>query len=318
MTHRSPSSRPYRAPSVIAPIAVAVTAGASGGIAAVLALVAARVSLVAGDHVAASDQLALFTPLSCALGGGLLAVFLLHWFKVSDRDTLIAAAIAAAAPAFAFGHLARLFDPALALAAAGGGDQLSFGFWLEGCRWMESARALDVLFGAPGLRPVSGLVGVEACAALAMCELLLVAGLLLAAVDRALAAPLCVGCRRWCRRQAGAIRRAADAPPATVIERASARDWRFLRELGAPRGGAAFHVHLATCPSCDRTSAASISLSRPLRRDLTLVRDVRLSRDDLRTLRAVAVAPPPPPPYFSGASGRQAASPATRAQTVAG
>ncbi|HTK95547.1 MAG TPA: hypothetical protein VL382_07890, partial [Terriglobales bacterium] len=38
---------------------------------------------------------------------------------------------------------------------------------------------------------------------------ILVAGLLLAAVDRALSAPLGVGCRRWCRRQAGALRRAA-------------------------------------------------------------------------------------------------------------
>ena len=317
MKHRSPSSRPYRAPSVIAPMSIAIAFGAAAAVGAVLALIAARVSLVAGQHTAVADQLALFTPLSCALGGGFLAVLLLHVFKVSDRTQLVSAAISAAAPAFAFGHLARLFDPALALAAAGAGDRLSFDFWLAGTRWMEYASAHDIVLAAPGLRPVSGLVGIEACAVLAMGELALVAGLLLAAVDQALDAPLCVGCRRWCRRQSGAIRRAADGLPASaVIDRAGVRDWRFLRELGAPRGGAALDVHLATCPSCDRTSAVSISLSRPLRRDLTLVRDLRLSRDDLRTLRALAAAPPPP--HFSGASTMQAASPATRAQTVAG
>ncbi len=317
MAHRSPSSRPYRAPSIALPITIAIVAGAAAGVASVLALVAARVSLVAGDQVGVADHIALFTPMSCALGAGILAVFLLHLCKVSERGVLITVAISAAAPAFALGHLARLFDPALALAAGGAGDRLSVAFWLDGCAWLESARAADIVFGAPGLRPVSGLVGIEACATLAMVELALVAGLLLAAIDQALDAPLCFGCRLWCRRQSGAIRRAADGlPPTAVIERAGVRDWRFLRELGAPRGGASLDVHLATCPSCDRTSEVSISLSRPLRRDLTLVRDLKISRDDLRTLRALAAAPPPP--HLSGASTMQAASPATRAQIVAG
>ncbi|HEU5060738.1 MAG TPA: hypothetical protein VFU21_29610 [Kofleriaceae bacterium] len=312
MKQRPSSSRPYRAPSVVAPIAMAIAAGAAVGVGAVIASIAARVSLVAGDHAGASDQLALVTPLLCALAGGLLSVYLLHHCKVSDRDSLIAAAIAAAAPAFAFGHLARLFDPALALAAGGDGGRLSFGFWIDGCQWLESARAPDVLRNAPGLRPVSSAIGIEGCAALAMCELLLVAGLLLAAVDRALDAPLCTGCRRWCRRQATAIRRSARAPLGAVIERASMRDWRFFRELGPPRGRAAIRLDLAACPSCDRMSAISVSLSRPLRQDRTLVRDLRLGPDDLRTIRQMAAAQGP------AASGAQAASPGRRAQTVAG
>ncbi len=293
MKQRPSSRRSFRAPSAVAPIAVAISAGAAAGLAAVVALVAARVSLVAGGQVAASDAIALATPLGCALAGGLLAVFLLHRFKVSDRDTLIAAAIAGAAPAFALGHLSRLFDPALALATGGAGGGLSLAVWLDGCQWLESARAPDVVRDAPGLRPVSDLVGVEACAALAMCELLLVAGLLLAAVDRALAAPLCVGCRRWCRKQAGAIRRSTVMPAAAVVERASARDWVFFRELGPPRGRDAIRLDLASCPSCDRSSAISISLSRPLRQDVTLVRDLRLGPDDLRTIRALAAAAQP-------------------------
>jgi hypothetical protein len=284
---RTTPHRPPRAPSVIAPIVLAIAAGTAGGLAAVIAFVAARVSLVEGGHLAASDRLALVTPLACALGGGLLAIVLLHRLKVSDRDTLIAAAIAAAAPAFAFGHLSRLFDPALAL-AAGGESHLSIAFWMQGTQWLESARAPDVVRAAPGLRPVSDLVGVEACAALAMCELLLVAGFLLEAVDRSLAAPLCAGCRRWCRRQTDAIRRSAGMPPALVVDRASARDWIFFRDLGPPRGRDSLRIDLAACPSCDRMSALSISLSRPLRQDVTLVRDLRLGPDDLRTVRALA------------------------------
>lgn len=287
--HRTPR-RSFRARSRIAPVAVAIAAGAALGLAGVVALVAARVSLVAGGHVTASARIALATPLTCALVGGLLAVWLLHSFKVADRDTLIGGVIAAAAPAFALGHLSRLFDPGLALAGGGAGGHFSLLFWLRGCEWLEPARAADVVREAPGLRPLSDLVGIEACAALAMCELLLVAGLLLAAVDRALSAPLCVGCRRWCRRQAGALRRAASQPPETVIERASARDWHFFRELGPPRGRSALRLDLAACPSCDRMSAVNITLSRPLRPDLPLVRDLRLGPDDLRTVRDLAAA----------------------------
>lgn len=286
-SHRT-RGRSFRARSRIAPVALAIATGVAVGAAGVLGLLAARVGLVAGDHAAASARLALATPLACALAGGLLAVALLHRFKVADRDVLVGAAIAAAAPAFALGHLSRLFDPALAL--AGGGGRTSLLFWLRGCEWLESARAADVVAAAPGLRPISELVGVEACAALAMCELLLLSGLLLAAVDRALSAPLCLGCRRWCRRQGGPIRRAAGAPPEVVIERASARDWRFFRELGAPRGRVALRLDLAACPTCDRMSAIDVTLCRPLRQDLTLVRDLRLGPDDLRTVRDLAAA----------------------------
>ncbi len=283
--HRT-SRRSFRARSRIVPVVLAAAAGAAGGLVGVLALVAARASLVAGGHADASDRVALVTPLLCALAGGVLAVALLHRFKVADRDTLIGTVIAAAAPAFALGHLSRLFDPA----GGGGFDPLSLTFWLGGFEWLEPARAADVVRSAPGLRPVSDAVGIEACAALAMCELVLVSGLLLAAVDLALSAPLCVGCRRWYRPQGGTVRRAATLPPATVIERASMRDWRFFRDLPPPRGRTALHLDLAACPACDRMSAVNITLSRPLRQHVTLVRDLRLGPDDLRTVRDLAAA----------------------------
>lgn len=291
MTARRRPHRSFAARSRVAPVALAIGAGAAGGIAAVLALAAARVWLVSGgQHLAAADRVALATPLLCGLAGGLLAVALLHRCKVADRDTLIAGAIAAAAPAFALGHLARLFDPAAALAAGGGTGGWSLAFWLHGCEWLERARAGEVVREAPGLRPLADLVGAEACAALAMCELLLVAGLLLAAVDRALAAPLCPGCRRWCRRQGEPVRRAAAAPLALVTARAAARDWHFFRQLGPPRGRTALCLELAACPTCDRMSALRIALGRPLRPALTLVRDLRLGPDDLRTVRELAAA----------------------------
>ena len=290
---RRTSTRSFRAKPPIAGIVAAVLAGAVAGAAGVVAAVALRVSLVAGGHADASARLALVTPLVSALAGGLLAIGLLHRFRVSDRDTIIGVAIAAAAPAFALGHLSRLFDPALALAAGGEGGRFSLLFWLHGCEWLAPARAAEVVSGAPGLRPVSDAVGAEACAALAMCELLLVSGLLLAAVDRALDAPLCIGCRRWCRRQAAALRRSAAVPPAVVVDRASARDWHFFRELGPPRGRSSLRVDLAACPTCDRMSAVSIALTRPLRPELTLVRDLRLGPDDLRTVRELVAAARP-------------------------
>jgi hypothetical protein len=290
--HRVPRrSFAARSRARVAHVSLAVAVGAASGIAAVIALVAARVALVAGGHhLAAEGYIALVTPLVCALGGGLLAIALLHRCKVADRDVLIGGAIAAAAPAFALGHLARLFDPATALAAGDAAGRLSLAFWLHGCEWLERARAADVVREAPGLRPVADLVGIEACAALAMCELLLVAGLLLAAVDRALATPLCPSCRRWCRRQGESVRRSAAAPPALVMARAGARDWHFFRELGPPRGRASLRLDLAACPTCDRMSALRIALDRPLRPAITLVRDLRLGPDDLRTVRELAAA----------------------------
>ena len=284
------SRRSFRARPVIAPIAFAIAGGAAAGLAAVLALVAMRVSLVEGGHADTSARIALATPLACGLAAGLLAVLLLHWCKVSDRDSQIGAAIAAAAPAFVLGHLSRLFDPALALAASHDAGRFSLAFWLSGCEWLERARAADVVMSAPGLRPVADAIGAEACAALAMCELVLFCGLLLVAVDRALATPLCVGCRRWCRRQGAAMRRSATMPPGLVVARASARDWHFFRELGPPRGRSSLHLDLAVCPGCNRMSSLDITLSRPLRQDITLVHDLRLGPDDLRTVRDMAAA----------------------------
>ena len=255
-----------------------------------LALVAIRISLVDSGHLEPAAHIALATPIACGLAGGLFAILLLRWFKISDRDSFIGTAIAAAAPVFALGHLSRLFDPALALAAGHDVAHFSLAFWLRGCEWLERARAADVVMSAPGLRPVSDVVGAEACAALAMCELVLFSGLLLAAVDRALSAPLCVGCRRWCRRQGASMQRSAAVPSGLVVARASARDWHFFRELGPPRGRSALHLDLAVCPTCNRMSSLAITLQRPLRQNLTLVHDLRLGPDDLRTVRDLAAA----------------------------
>jgi hypothetical protein len=278
--HHRRSFRSAR-PSTITPVAIAITAGLVAGIGVLFAFVSARLG-------AASEWMAIATPAWAALSGGLLTCLLLHLFKVSDRDVIIGSVVTVAAPAFALGHLSRLFDPAAALASEA--TRTSLTFWLRGYEWLESAPS--VIASAPGLRPVTAVIGVEGSAALAMCELLVVCGLLLAAVDRALAAPLCASCRRWCRREPGAIRRSAAAPLGLVIQRATARDWHFFRELGAPRARSALRIDLACCPTCDRMSAFSVALTRPLRAPVPLVRDIRLGPDDLRTVREMAGARP--------------------------
>lgn len=305
MKHRH--ARSFKTRSGTTPIALTVAAGMAAGVSAVLALLAARVALVESGHLAASGWLGLVTPLAGALAGGLLAAALLYLFKVSKRDALLCVVVFAAAPAFVLGHLSRLFDPLAALTAGSQADHFSLAFWLGGTEWLAGAHAADVVTSAPGLRPAADLVGVEGCAALAMCELALVSGLLLAAVDRALSAPLCVSCRRWCRRHSGALRRSAAPPPGLVVARANARDWHFFRQLGPAQGRAALRFDLASCPSCDRMSALSIALTRQLRPDLQLVRDIRLGPDDLRTMRDLVASAPQRTSPHSGRTGQMPA-----------
>jgi hypothetical protein len=185
----------------------------------------------------------------------------------------------------------RLFDPAAAL-VAGGFDPLLAGWWLAGFEWMTAPGIgiADLPVAAPGVRPLVAL-GAEASWALLACELLLVGGVLCAMVDRSLAAPLCSGCRRWCRREPGLARLAAPAWIEPVTARAHARDWHFFRQLGAARGGRALRLDLTRCPGCDRTAALSIALTRPFRSRRLLLADLRLGPDDLRTVKSLASPP---------------------------
>jgi hypothetical protein len=142
---------------------------------------------------------------------------------------------------------------------------------------------------APGLRRVTAEIGTDGAWIALACELLFAAALVVTAADLALRAPLCGACRRWCRRQAGVVSCAAHEPIDRVTQRAVARDWLFFRGLGPPAGRTALRIDLAICPSrgCDRSSAVSVWLVRPLLPASPVVIDLRIGADDLRTIVAM-------------------------------
>ena len=239
--------------------------------------------------------LAVLGPAAAAVLAGLIAVTVLRSGKVASRDAYLGCAAGAAAPVWMAGQLTRLLDAGAGAGAAAGGGQAGAGLfspalWLEGTGWIgrEAAGAADVAGRAPGLEPVVAMIGEAGAWVLLGCELLLVAGVLCALIDRALAAPLCSACCRWCRRTQGAARVADRTDAARVVDRAMARDWMFFRGLGPAHGRRALRMDLASCPGCDRTSSLSIARVRPLLRDRVLVADLRMGPDDLRTVRGLA------------------------------
>lgn len=278
---KRPSS--YRPPrrGAVGPAALAAPVGALAG----LALAAGAVAWRAVAGAPAEGWIGLAAPAASALAAGACAAWILRALRVASRDVTLGCVAGAAAPAWLAAQLARLLDPAAALAAGGGGPGAAVASALGGAGWPGAAVGLGELPGAaPGLAPVAALSGAVLWVLLA-CELALVAGALCAVVDRALSAPLCVACQRWCRRSRGVARLAAAAPDRLVIGRAQARDWRFFRELGPPRGHGTLRIDLAACHRCDRTSALTLAHERPLRRDRVLVLDLRLGPDDLRTVQ---------------------------------
>ena len=280
----------------VGPVTAAALAGLVGGLALVAGSLALRFAAAGASPPAAATGalIAVLGPAAAAVLAGAIAVSVLRAGKVASRDSYLGCAAGAAAPVWMAGQLTRLVDAGAGASAASGGEAgaaiFSPALWLEGMGWIsrEAAGAADVAGRAPGLEPVASMIGAAGAWVLLGCELLLVAGILCALIDRALAAPLCSACWQWCRRTRGAARVADRTDAARVVDRAMARDWMFFRGLGAPGGRRALRMDLARCPGCDRTSSLSIARVRPLLRDRVLVADLRMGPDDLRTVRSLA------------------------------
>ena len=299
--------RPGHSPGAALCLAVAAALAAGGVMVAVS--VAGRVALGGDGEV--GGWMAAAAPLAAVLAAAATSATLLHWRKVSSRAALVWGAGIPALVAFALAQAARLLD---AGAVAGGphqaADLMTTAPWGRGLAWLgaqdlSGAGWLHSLARAPALAPLSHLAGHQAgwaLPAIALAELFLAAAAVLFVSKRALSAPLCTACRRWCRRHRGVLTRGAGAVPLLMVERAEARDWLFFQRLGPARPGSLrLRFDLARCPSCDRSNALSVSLVRPLGRERVLVRDLRLGPDDMRTVtylgRDSAEAQPPRPQH---------------------
>lgn len=273
-----------------AALCLSVPVALAAGVLVVAASLVGRIAV--GGEATTGGWMAAAAPLAAVLVAAATAALLLHWSKVKARAALVWGAGIPALVAFALGQAARLVDAAaVATGPHHAADLMTAAPWARGLAWLDTGATagwLHTLAHAPALAPLSRLVGQQAgwaLPAIALAELFLAAAAVLFVSKRALGAPLCTACRRWCQRHRGVLTRSAGALPILIVERAEARDWLFFQRLGpAQAGSPRLRFDLARCPSCDRSNALSVSLVRPLGRERVLVRDLRLGPDDMRTV----------------------------------
>lgn len=123
-------------------------------------------------------------------------------------------------------------------------------------------------------------------------EALVLFGALVLIARWAIHAPYCHSCRRYCERYED-IGRFASAPLVHAIERMQARDWAYFRSLGPPQHQAPewLRFDVASCPICQRSNAVSLQVVTDHgRRSDTMVHDLKITPDDLRTVQRLSVA----------------------------
>lgn len=247
----------------------------------------AAIGLVAGRAQAGAtlgSWLAIATPLAMAVTAALAAAAVLRWRRVGDRASVMAALLVTALTAFSAAQFARLVD-ASALRDAAASEWTAWETWQRGFTWLGSVSLFDVPAAAPGLAPVSEVVGRDGAWGFLAGELIFAVGLVWSIAVRATAAPICHACRTWCVRERGFVTREVHDDGDLVRERAALRDWRFFRDLGPARGPASLRFDVSRCPGCERGHALRIVRVRPVAPDQCLVEDLRLGADDMRTLR---------------------------------
>lgn len=120
-------------------------------------------------------------------------------------------------------------------------------------------------------------------------EGLLLLGVILAAMARSLDASYCQVCRRFTQRTRDVVRLAA-VDRAHAMQYVMARNWILFRGLPPPKKGDSswLRMDLASCPTCKRMHTLSMILVRKWWRNTRLARDIRLTDDDVRTVKGLA------------------------------
>jgi hypothetical protein len=158
--------------------------------------------------------------------------------------------------------------------------------------------ALDPLTAGNALRDLAIVRGPDELYIAAGAEF----GVLLAlaiGVSRGLSARICNWCGSPCEIERDVSRRAA-CDRSEVRGRIEARDWSFFRKLGPPAADAATSLRfdLGSC-TCGLTRTVSAIEVRPVMPNVQIVRDVRQTPDDIRTIRAFGL---PDDPWYSSAA----------------
>jgi hypothetical protein len=257
---------------------------------------ASAVLLVAGGGLLGASLsgawLAATAPIACALLAAAATGSLAHWRKVSGRGAVIGLVMTTALLVLLGLQLVDIAGLAAWVEARGVEVLADLDVWRGS---VDGAVLVELGARAPGVVAAAAMVGEENVWMFAVGALVLVLAMAAWMAARALSAPLCLSCRAWCVRQRGVVERSGEAAPLEVVrQRATARDWRYIRDLGPARGGASLRFDLSRCPRCSRSNALDVMVERPLWRDRRVVEDLRLHHDDVRTLLDLIAAEPKP------------------------
>jgi hypothetical protein len=219
----------------------------------------------------------LLVPVASILAVATTAV-LLRWRPVHGRVAFVLALVVSLVVVYGLASVFRFHPPA------------ELGTQLPGyASWSPS---LDLALSAVGSQsvPVLGaMLGATELRVILGAEALLIVIVVLVVAARSLSVPYCHGCRRRCEARPGVHQFTTDSRRETV-ERVLARDWGHVRVLGAPgtsRGKIRLRFDMATCTQCKRTNLLSMIQMRTLLRNKRLIKDMRLTDDDVRTVKAL-------------------------------
>jgi hypothetical protein len=219
----------------------------------------------------------LLVPVASVVAVGITAA-LLRWRHVHGRIAFVLALVVSLLVVYGLASVIRFYPPA------------ELGMQLPGyADWSPSLDRVRGAVGSQGVPVLGAMLGATELRVLLGAEVVLVLVLVLVLAVRALAAPYCHACRRRCEQKLGVLQCTIDSRR-EAVERVLARDWGHIRMLNAPgssRGKIRLRFDMATCPQCKRTNILSMTQIRKLWRDKRLIKDMRLTDDDLRTVKAL-------------------------------
>jgi hypothetical protein len=225
-----------------------------------------------------ASYLALAVPPCAAAVAVLVTAAVLRWRHVHHRVAFAIALIVALLVVYALGNALRFYPP----------DQL--GLELPGyAEWSPSLDRLTRAMGSQGVPVLGAMFGATELLVILGLEALVLTILVAVLVWRSLAVPYCHACRRRCQRRLDVLQRATHDRD-EAVRRVLACDWGYVRMLEPPDSNSKVRLRFdtATCLQCKRLNTLSLTQVRKLLGNKPLIKDMRLTEDDLRTLKGLA------------------------------
>jgi hypothetical protein len=225
-----------------------------------------------------AEYLALGLVLVASIVAVAVTAALLRWRHVHGRIAFVLALVVSLLVVYGLASVIRVYPPA------------ELGTQLPGyATWSPSLDRVMSAVNSQNVPVLGGMLGATELQAILGAEAVLLLGLVLVLSVRSLAVPYCHACRRRCELMPGVHQFTTDSRRETV-ERVLARDWGHVRVLGAPgtsRGKIRLRFDMATCTQCKRTNLLFMTQVRKLLRNKQLIKDMRLTDDDVRTVKAL-------------------------------